>query len=133
MRPSCLALPGFPPRPGVPGPAVNPKEPTCLSVPGNSELTDTAGMGSALGAAHPVRGASVLTPRQELLGRQVCQDICPSLDYPSTHHQLFDGCSNNNLGSERDQKFNFNNVGALVEMSQKVNFLSVFIHSVMQY
>ena len=67
-------------------------------------------------------------PDPELLGQRRVRGLVQPW-WPSTHHQLLDRCSNNNLGSEWDCKFNFNNMGAPVEMSQKVTFWSVFTYS----
>lgn len=131
MRAHCLALPGLPPRFIW---SCSPPKETRVSTQRSPcvPLFWATQSGPTLhGWAQPRRQPtqSVLEaprcPHPELLGQKACQGIGTAL----MTHQLLDRYSNNNLGSERDCKFNYNNMGALVEMSQKVTFLSVFTYS----
>ena len=90
MRAHCLALAGLPPR--FIWSCSPPKEPVCPSVPGNSERTHTARMGSAMRAAHPVSPGGPSVPISRAPGVEACQGIGTALmtqHTPSVAGQMF--------------------------------------------
>lgn len=105
MRPSCLALLGFPPRPGVPG-LSKLKRNSCVcssQFRADQHCRDELGLGSnplsrsqrSL-SAYTQRG----TPRVEVILHYLYQ-----LLLSITHHQLFDMTDNENPDSELNWKF----------------------------